>query len=48
MKMREIIVGSVAVLTAAAIALTAGPLKADPPPAARQTRQQKIAELTAN
>jgi len=48
MKMREIIVGSVAVLTAAAIALTAGPLKADPPPAARQTRQQKIAELTAD
>ncbi len=46
--MREIIVGSVAVLTAATIALTAGPLKADPPPSARQTRPQKIAELTAD
>jgi len=46
MKMRETIVGIVAVLTAAAISLS--PLKADPPPPVRQTRAQKIAELTAD
>lgn len=46
MKMRETLVGIVAVLTTAAIGPS--PLKADPPPAARQTRAQKIAELAAD